>query len=163
MTAKGRSDNTPKQAGMPYWSSSIDILDNLLEGFQVIGFDWKYLYVNDAVAKQGRHCRKQLLGRIMMDGPMARHTLGPVEVFFEHLFAIYEQFGADAIWMAAHIGCKNTRALLGMMRELCRRRRIPLLCIDYDLADARVVSVAEIQDQVTQFMEAVMGHEGARA
>lgn len=26
-------------------------LDNLMEGFQLIGFDWKYLYVNDAVVK----------------------------------------------------------------------------------------------------------------
>ena len=25
-----------------------DVLDNLVEGCQVIGFDWEYLYVNDS-------------------------------------------------------------------------------------------------------------------
>jgi hypothetical protein len=28
---------------------ALDALDSLLEGCQVIGFDWKYLYVNDTV------------------------------------------------------------------------------------------------------------------
>jgi hypothetical protein len=96
------------------------------------------------------------LARILMQGPMARHTLGPVEYFFEDLFFICEHYFVDAIWMAAHIGCKNTRALLGMMREQCRRRRIPLLVIDYDLADARVVSPEALQEQVVRFMEVVM-------
>ena len=30
------------------------VLDNLLEGFQVISPDWVYLYVNSAMASQGR-------------------------------------------------------------------------------------------------------------
>jgi two-component system cell cycle sensor histidine kinase/response regulator CckA len=44
-----------------------DVLDSLLEGCQVIGFDWKYLYVNDAGAAQGRRTKKQLIGRTMME------------------------------------------------------------------------------------------------
>lgn len=43
------------------------VLDNLLEGCQVIGFDWKYLYVNDAVARHGHVTKEQLLGRTMME------------------------------------------------------------------------------------------------
>lgn len=44
------------------------ILDNLLEGFQLIGFDWKYLYVNDAVVKQSRYASSDdLLGYTMME------------------------------------------------------------------------------------------------
>ena len=31
------------------------ILDNSLEGCQIIGFDFRYLYVNKTVVKQGRH------------------------------------------------------------------------------------------------------------
>lgn len=96
------------------------------------------------------------LARDMMQGPMARHTLGPVEYFFEDMFFIQEHFSIDAIWMAAHVGCKNTQALLGMMREKCRARRIPLLAIDYDLGDSRVVSPAGIREQVSRFMECVM-------
>jgi two-component system, cell cycle sensor histidine kinase and response regulator CckA len=44
-----------------------DILDTLLEGFQVIAPDWKYLYVNDTVAAQGKRSKEELLGRTMME------------------------------------------------------------------------------------------------
>jgi len=44
-----------------------DVLENLLEGCQVIGFDWKYLYANDAAAAQGHRSREDLLGRTMME------------------------------------------------------------------------------------------------
>jgi len=44
-----------------------DVLDSLLEGCQVIGFDYRYLYVNDTVVAQGRQSREQLLGRRMRE------------------------------------------------------------------------------------------------
>jgi len=43
-----------------------DVLDNLLEGCQVVGRDYRYLYVNDSIAKQGQRSREELLGRTMM-------------------------------------------------------------------------------------------------
>lgn len=42
-------------------------LDNLMEGFQLIGYDWKYLYVNEAVVRQSRYSKEELLGSTMMD------------------------------------------------------------------------------------------------
>jgi PAS domain S-box-containing protein len=42
-------------------------LDNLMEGFQLISFDWRYLYVNDAVVEQSKYAREQLLGYTMME------------------------------------------------------------------------------------------------
>jgi two-component system, cell cycle sensor histidine kinase and response regulator CckA len=44
-----------------------DVLDSLQEGCQVIGFDWQYLYVNDALVEQGQLSRDQLLGHTMME------------------------------------------------------------------------------------------------
>jgi PAS domain S-box-containing protein len=38
-------------------------LDSMLEGCQVLGPDWRYLYVNASAAKQGRKLASQLLGR----------------------------------------------------------------------------------------------------
>ena len=96
------------------------------------------------------------LARIIMQGPMSRHTRGPAENFFSDLFYFYERFDLDMIWMAGHIGCKNTQALLGMFREKCREREIPLLIIDYDLSDSRVVPPEGIRSQVDTFMETVM-------
>jgi len=96
------------------------------------------------------------LAQCIMQGPMARHTRGPAENFFSDLFYFYEQFNLDMIWMAGHIGCKNTQALSGMFREKCRDRGIPLLIIDYDLSDTRIVSPDGIRRQIDQFMETVM-------
>jgi PAS domain S-box-containing protein len=42
-------------------------LDSMMEGCQIIGFDWRYVYVNDAVAKQAHRTKAQLLGRLMTE------------------------------------------------------------------------------------------------
>jgi PAS domain S-box-containing protein len=42
-------------------------LDSMLEGCQIIGFDWRYLYINDASARQGKMTKEALLGRTMME------------------------------------------------------------------------------------------------
>jgi PAS domain S-box-containing protein len=42
-------------------------LDNLIEGVQLIGFDWRYLYVNDAVVKHSKYKKEELLGYTMME------------------------------------------------------------------------------------------------
>ena len=42
-------------------------LDRMLEGCQIIDFDWCYLYVNDAVARHGHRSREELLGHTMME------------------------------------------------------------------------------------------------
>ena len=38
-------------------------LDCLREGFQIIGFDWTYVYVNPAAARHGRRSPAELTGR----------------------------------------------------------------------------------------------------
>ncbi len=42
-------------------------LDNILEGCQLMDFDWRYLYLNDAAAKQNRRPNSELLGQRMPD------------------------------------------------------------------------------------------------
>ena len=42
-------------------------LDNMLEGCQIIGYDWRYLYVNDAVIRHGHKAKEALLGHTMME------------------------------------------------------------------------------------------------
>jgi PAS domain S-box-containing protein len=44
-----------------------ETLDNLLEGFQIISPEWRYLYVNNTVAKQGKYTREELVGHTMME------------------------------------------------------------------------------------------------
>lgn len=42
-------------------------LDSMLEGCQIIGFDWVYRYVNDAAEGHNRRPKEQLLGKRYMD------------------------------------------------------------------------------------------------
>lgn len=41
-------------------------LDYMIEGYQIIDYDWRYVYVNEAAARQGRKSKKELLGYTMM-------------------------------------------------------------------------------------------------
>lgn len=99
------------------------------------------------------------VGKIIMDGPMARHTRGPCENYLDDIFFLHQQFKADMLWVANNIGCKSSNALNGMLREKCREKNIPLLIIDYDLMDPRVVTKEGIMDQVNHFMENIMNAE----
>lgn len=42
-------------------------MDNMLEGVQIIGFDWKYKYVNEALIKQSKYFYDELIGFTMMN------------------------------------------------------------------------------------------------
>jgi hypothetical protein len=43
------------------------MLDNMLEAVQILGFDWRYLYVNNAAARNGRQVKEEMLGRTVME------------------------------------------------------------------------------------------------
>ena len=58
-------------------------LENMLEGIQIIGFDWKYIFVNDAMAKHGRYSKEELIGHTVMEKyPGIEHT---------EIFKVYQQ------------------------------------------------------------------------
>jgi len=57
---------TPKRL-KPSKKNNHDILDDMLEGCQIIGYDWRYLYVNAAVIEHSRQSREKLLGHTMME------------------------------------------------------------------------------------------------
>ena len=42
-------------------------LDNMLEGCQIIDYDWRYKYINDTAAKHAHLSKKKLLGKTMME------------------------------------------------------------------------------------------------
>lgn len=42
-------------------------LDHMLEGVQMIDFDWRYFYVNDALVKQSTYPKEELVGHTVME------------------------------------------------------------------------------------------------
>jgi hypothetical protein len=96
------------------------------------------------------------VAQVMMQGPMVRHTRGPAENYLDDIFRIYSQFDLDMVWVANHVSCKSAGAMNGILREKCREMNIPLLILDYDLLDPRIVSHEGMIRQVDHFMENVM-------
>jgi benzoyl-CoA reductase/2-hydroxyglutaryl-CoA dehydratase subunit BcrC/BadD/HgdB len=96
------------------------------------------------------------LSSVIMQGPMVRHTRGPAENYLDDIFRMVKQFDLDMVWVANHVGCKSGQAMNGMLRERCREMKIPLLILDYDLLDPRIVSQEGMMRQVESFMENVM-------
>lgn len=43
------------------------VFDHLLEGCQIIDFDFRYVYVNEVAAKHGLKTREELVGHTMME------------------------------------------------------------------------------------------------
>lgn len=87
-------------------------IDTLLEGVQIIGFDWSYRYLNQAAARHSRRRVEQLIGRTMMACyPGIEHT-----DLFEALQRVMEsrqperlvnQFtyeDGSSAWFELHIG-----------------------------------------------------------
>jgi PAS domain S-box-containing protein len=42
-------------------------LNGILEGFQILGFDWRYLYINSTAEKHNRRPKEELLGKVYAD------------------------------------------------------------------------------------------------
>jgi len=43
------------------------VLDNMIEGIQIIGYDWRYLYLNNTAVSHGNSTREELKGHTMME------------------------------------------------------------------------------------------------
>jgi len=43
------------------------VLDNMLEGVQILGFNWEYLYLNKTAIKQSRFTKEELIGSTLLE------------------------------------------------------------------------------------------------
>lgn len=69
-------------------------LDSILEGCQLIGFDWRYLYLNDAAAAHNRRANSELLGRTMLEvwpGIDQTHPFALLRRSMEERIALHEE------------------------------------------------------------------------
>ena len=68
----------------------------------------------------------------------------------------YDDFGCDCIIATQHVGCQSICGVRGLLREICRSRGIPLLFIEFDYNDDRVLSPAQMRVQIEEFFTTVM-------
>lgn len=58
--------NSTEKIAQSTYRERFKMFDNMLEGVQVVGFDWKYKYVNDSFVEHARYTRAELLGHTVM-------------------------------------------------------------------------------------------------
>ena len=68
----------------------------------------------------------------------------------------YRDLRADCVVFPAPSGCKHAGAWLGLLKEICREREIPICVFDLDWMDSRVRSVDSIRTTIEQFFTTVM-------
>lgn len=93
----------------------------------------------------------------IMDYNMVRHCRGSLSLIFEDLFHLYNEYQADCIIFANHLGCKHTSGFMGMLRQEAKRRGIPALIFDIDGCDARVTSSEQVIENIDRFFKTYFG------
>ncbi len=63
ITDRKQAEEAMRQSGERYRHT----LDNMIEACQIIGFDWRYRYINAAGEQQNRQSAEPLIGRTMME------------------------------------------------------------------------------------------------
>ncbi len=93
----------------------------------------------------------QGLAKKQMDQIMVREFHGPFEYYMEDFLRAYDEYKADCLILPGNIRCKSLQATIGILRDACREREIPLLVPEFDWFDERVTSEEAIKAQVEQF------------
>jgi benzoyl-CoA reductase subunit B len=77
--------------------------------------------------------------------------------FIDFTMKAYDQYDCDCIIATQHVGCQSICGARGLLREECRQREIPLLFIEFDYNDDRVLAPAQMRSQIDEFFTTVMG------
>ncbi len=68
----------------------------------------------------------------------------------------YEDYRCDCMIVTQHVGCNSICGAQGMIRKVCRDRDIPVLFIEHDYNDDRILSKELLRSQIEDFFTTVM-------
>jgi hypothetical protein len=95
------------------------------------------------------------LARRGLESTMGRLRVGAHRLT-ERFLIDYQDFGADCVVFPGPIGCKHVWGWIGLLREVCREREIPICVFDVDWMDSRVRPVESVRETIEQFFSVVM-------
>ncbi len=68
----------------------------------------------------------------------------------------YDHYDCDCMIITQHVGCNSICGSRGLFRRVCRERDIPVLFLEFDYNDDRVLSPELMRTQIEEFFETVM-------
>lgn len=111
------------------------IFDNLIEGVQIIGFDHRYLYVNDAAVIQNKFSREELIGRTQIDMyPGIENT---------EVFALIDKSLKERTSQSMEAEFKFPDGSLGWYDVRCEPIPYGVLILSLDITRRKLADVAE--------------------
>lgn len=99
---------------------------------------------------------KGLAYKLMNSVPMVRQGKGDYGPWIEDWMQMASDYKADCAIFGGHIACKGSTCLLGLAKEVFREAEIPLLSLEFDFLDNRVVSSDELKGEISRFVNDVM-------
>jgi len=76
--------------------------------------------------------------------------------FIDFTLNAYDQYSCDCIIATQHVGCQSICGARGLIRAECREKEIPLLFIEFDYNDDRVLAREQMRAQIEDFFTTVM-------
>ena len=78
------------------------------------------------------------------------------QAFIDYNLRAYERYDCDCMITTQHIGCQSVCGARGLLRAQCRERDLPLLFLEFDYTDDRVLSTAKLREQIEEFFTTTM-------
>ncbi len=78
------------------------------------------------------------------------------DTFIEWFFWAYDHYAADCLFVTQHVGCQSICGARGMIEKVCRERDVPVLFLEFDYNDSRVLSPEQARVQIEEFFETIM-------
>ena len=69
---------------------------------------------------------------------------------------LYERYSCDCMIVTQHVGCNSICGAHGLIRSVCREKGIPVLFVEHDYNDDRVLSSEVMRVQMEEFFSTVM-------
>jgi benzoyl-CoA reductase/2-hydroxyglutaryl-CoA dehydratase subunit BcrC/BadD/HgdB len=74
----------------------------------------------------------------------------------DYCMSLYSRFNCDCVILTQHLGCNSICGLGGYLQDYCRKKDIPLLRLELDYNDNRVVPSEALREKITEFFTTVM-------
>lgn len=82
---------------------------------------------------------------------MARQCRGPVEFIVSELEQAIEEYSPDCLIFAGHAGCKHGWGVIGIIKDVLKKRGLPSLFMNMDIMDQRHATEDDIKRWITEF------------